>query len=81
MENSTRREGHPASGRLTAGGGRDYLRPMHHPQRKRIRPIITALAVLSIMLTAAAVMLLVDAGLVYLGVGLLQRETILTKWR
>jgi ABC-2 type transport system permease protein len=33
------------------------------------------------MLTMVAVMLLVDVGLVYLGVGLFQRETILTKWR
>ncbi|MGB8645096.1 MAG: ABC transporter permease subunit [Anaerolineae bacterium] len=33
------------------------------------------------MLTVVAVMLLVDAALVYLGVGLFQRETILTKWR
>jgi ABC-2 type transport system permease protein len=33
------------------------------------------------MLLMVANMLLVDAGLVYLGVGLFQRETILTKWR
>jgi ABC-2 type transport system permease protein len=33
------------------------------------------------MLTAVAVMLVVDAGLVYLGVRLFRRETILTQWR
>ena len=33
------------------------------------------------MLAMVAVMLLADAGLVYLGVRLFQRETILTKWR
>ena len=33
------------------------------------------------ILVAAAVLTLVDAGLVYLSVGLFQRETILTKWK
>jgi ABC-2 type transport system permease protein len=33
------------------------------------------------ILAAAAVLTLVDIGLVYLGVGLFQRETILTKWK
>ena len=33
------------------------------------------------ILATAAVLALVDAGLVYLSVGLFQRETILTKWR
>ncbi len=36
---------------------------------------------LNFMFLIAAIMLLVDAALVYLGVGLFQRETILTKWR
>ncbi len=33
------------------------------------------------VLICAAIMLLIDAGLVYLGVGLFQRETILTRWK
>ncbi len=33
------------------------------------------------ILATAAVLVLVDIGLVYLGVGLFQRETILTKWK
>jgi ABC-2 type transport system permease protein len=33
------------------------------------------------ILATAAVLALVDAGLVYLSVGLFQRETILTKWK
>jgi ABC-2 type transport system permease protein len=33
------------------------------------------------ILVTAAVLALVDIGLVYLGVGLFQRETILTKWK
>ena len=35
----------------------------------------------SFILVTAAVLVLVDAGLVYLSVGLFQRETILTKWK
>jgi len=34
-----------------------------------------------IILTITAVLALADIGLVYLGVGLFQRETILTKWK
>ncbi len=33
------------------------------------------------ILASAAVLALADAGLVYLSVGLFQRETILTKWK
>jgi len=34
-----------------------------------------------LILAAAAVLVLADIGLVYLGVGMFQRETILTKWK
>jgi hypothetical protein len=34
-----------------------------------------------LILAVAVVLVLVDIGLVYLGVGMFQRETILTKWK